>query len=311
MNFDVRQLRAVIAVAEHGSFTRAAMSLNLSQPALTVQVRGLEEALSLRLFDRNTRNVALTRVGRELMPELRRIVRELDALLGETRQLARMTGGIVRIAVLPSFASSVLPDVIAGFRANHPQVGFSLHDVIASGVAELTRAEEVDLGITGGPIEDAELEPLLMSEDRMHAVFPAGHALDDGTSPTLAAVIQHPLVLMSRATSVRAVVDAAIAVEGLTAEIAAEATYMSTAVGMVRAGLGVAILPETAMEIRALPMLRSTLISDKRLARPIYVLKRRGRTLPPASAVFLEHLEAALYDLRRHDRSRSFSVHSR
>lgn len=293
MNFDVRQLRAIIAVAEHGSFTRAAVALHLSQPALTVQVRALEEALGLRLFDRNTRNVALTRVGRELLPELRRILRELDTLLDETRQLALMAGGMVRIAVLPSFASSLLPDVIAGFRALHPEIGFTLRDVIASGVAELTLAEEVDLGVTGGPIEDAELELLLSSVDRMHAVFPAGHALDDGISPTLAAVARHPLVLMSRATSVRAVVDAAIAAEGLAAEIAAEATYMSTAVGMVRAGMGIAILPETAMEIGALPMLRSALIDDPRLARSISVIKRRGRTLPPASAAFLDHLGVA------------------
>lgn len=299
MNFDVRQLRAVIAVAEQGSFTRAAMALNLSQPALTVQVRALEETLGLRLFDRNTRNVALTRVGRELAPELRRILRELDALLDQTRQLARMTGGMVRIAVLPSFASSLLPDVIAGFRALHPEIGFALRDVIASGVAELTLAEEVDLGITGGPIEDAELELLLSSVDRMHAVFPAGHALDNGNQPTLTAVARHPLVLMSRATSVRAVVDAAIAAEGLAAEVAAEATYMSTAVGMVRAGMGVAILPETAMEIGALPMLRSALIDDPRLARCISVIKRRGRTLPPASSAFLEHLGAAFNALER------------
>ena len=299
MNFDVRQLRALIAVAEHGSFTRAALALHLSQPALTVQVRALEEALGLRLFDRNTRNVALTRVGRDLLPELRRILRELDALLDETRQLALMAGGTVRIAVLPSFASSLLPDVISGFRALHPEIGFTLRDVIASGVAQLTLAEEVDLGITGGPIEDAQLELLLSSVDRMHAVFPAGHALDDGTSPTLSAVTRHPLVLMSRATSVRAVVDAAVAAEGLAPDIAAEATYMSTAVGMVRAGMGVAILPETAMEIKALPMLRSALIDDPRLARNISVVKCQGRTLPPASAAFLDHLRVAFDTLEQ------------
>ncbi|MEZ2410137.1 DNA-binding transcriptional LysR family regulator [Bosea sp. OAE752] len=299
MNFDVRQLRAFIAVAEHGSFTRAAAALNLSQPALTVQVRALEEALGLRLFDRNTRNVALTRLGRELLPELQRVLRELEALLDKTRQLARMAGGMVRIAVLPSFASSLLPDVIARFRAQHPEIGFALRDVVASGVTALTLAEEVDLGITGGPFEDAELELMLSSVDRMHAVFPSGHTLDDGTSPSLAAVARHPLVLMSRATSVRAVVDAAVAAEGLVAEVAAEATYMSTAVGMVRAGMGIAILPETAMEIKALPMLRSAPIDDPRLARSISVIKRRGRTLPPASAAFLDHLGVAFDALRQ------------
>lgn len=294
MSFEVRQLRAFVSVAEHGSFTRAAAALNLSQPALTVQIRTLEEGLGLRLFDRDTRNVALTRPGRDLLPELKRILRELDTVLNETRQLARMTGGRVRIAVLPSFASSLLPEVIAEFRASHPDVGFVVRDVIASGVAALTASEEVDLGITGGPIDDPDLEVLLRTVDRMHAVFPEGHMLARSTRVSLAEVAKHPLVLMSPLTSVRAVVDAAIAAAGLRAEVAAEATYMSTAVGMVRAGLGIAILPESAMEIRALPNLRSCLIEDEGLVRNIAVVKRKGRTLPPASSAFLNQLGKAL-----------------
>jgi DNA-binding transcriptional LysR family regulator len=117
MNLDVRQLRAFVTVAECSSFTRAAAGLNLSQPALTVQIRKLEQALGVRLFDRNTRVVALTRNGAELLPTLGRILRDLDGVLAETRQLATMQRGIVRLAVLPSFASGVLPEVIAGFRA--------------------------------------------------------------------------------------------------------------------------------------------------------------------------------------------------
>jgi DNA-binding transcriptional LysR family regulator len=294
MNLDIRQLGSFVMVAEHGSFTRAATALNLSQPALTVQIRMLEAGLGVRLFDRNTRNVALTRAGRDLLPELKRALRELDNVLHRTQQLARMTGGMVRIAVLPSFASGLLPEIIAGFRATHADIGFVVRDVIASGVVALTLAEEVDLGITGGPMEDPYLEVLLRSVDRMHAVFPMGHALDSATPLSLAEVAEHPLVLMSPATSVRAIVDAAIAAAGLQAEVAAEATYMSTAVGMVRAGLGVAILPETAMETRALPTLRSALIDDPGLVREISVIKRRGRTLPPAGSAFLEHMAEAI-----------------
>lgn len=300
MNFDIRQLRAVIAVAEFGSFTRAASALHLSQPALTVQVRTLEQALGLPLFDRNTRSVSPTRAGRELIPELRRLLTGLDGALAQARQSAQIARGIVRIAVLPSAASGILPDVIASFRSSHPAIDFVLRDVIASEVVALTVSEEVDLGITGGIVGTTELDVLLEGTDRMHAVFPAGHPLDRDPRLTLAAVGQYPLILMSRATSVRAVVDAAIAASGLQAQVAAEATYMSTAVGMVRAGLGVAILPETAMEIGALPTIRSALIEGPVLARPVSVVKRRGRTLPPASAAFLAHLRDA-FVLRRQD----------
>lgn len=303
MNFDIRQLRGFVMVAEQGSFTRAAAALNLSQPALTVQVRMLEKELGLRLFDRNTRNVALTRSGRDLLPELKRTLRELDNVLQRTQQLARKTGGIVRIAVLPSFASGLLPEIIAGFRETHPDIGFVVRDVVASGVAELTLAEDVDLGITGGPLEDPYLEIFLRSVDRMHAVFPRGHALDRASPLSLAEVAGYPLVLMSPATSVRAIVDAAISAAGLRAEIAVEATYMSTAVGMVRAGLGVAVLPETAMETRALPTLRSALIDDQSLVRDISVIRRKGRTLPPAGSAFFDYMAEAI---SRSDRLASY-----
>jgi DNA-binding transcriptional LysR family regulator len=291
MNIDVRQLRAFVTVAESGSFTRAAGSLNLSQPALTVQIRKLEEGLGLRLFDRNTRSVALTRSGRELLPALGRILRELDGVVAETRQLSTMQRGIVRLAVLPSFASGVLPEIIADFRRRHAGIGFSIRDVIASRVAELVATGEVDLGLTGGAVLGPDLEILLRGTDRMHAVYPEGHALARRSAIGIAELARHPLVLMDQATSVRQVVDAAFAAARVVPLVGAEVTYMASAVGMVRAGLGVAILPGSAMEVRAERGLRSQRIEGEGFARPIAVVKRRGRTLPPASERFLAELE--------------------
>lgn len=294
MNIDIRQLRAFVTVAESGSFTRAAASLNLSQPALTVQIRKLEEGLGLRLFDRNTRSVALTRSGRELLPALGRILRELDGVVAETRQLSTMQRGIVRLAVLPSFASGVLPETIADFRRRHPGIGFSIRDVIASRVAELVANGEADLGLTGGAVLGPDLEILLRGTDRMHAVYPEGHELARRIAIGIADLAHHPLVLMDQATSVRQVVDAAFAAAGIAPLVGAEVTYMASAVGMVRAGLGVAILPGSAMEVRAERSLRSQRIEGEGFARPIAVVKRRGRTLPPASERFLAELDEVI-----------------
>lgn len=290
MNLDVRQLRAFVTVSECGSFTRAAASLNLSQPALTVQIRKLEEALGIRLFDRNTRMVALTGSGAELLPVLRRILRELDGVLAETRQLSTMQRGIVRLAALPSFASGVLPEVIADFRLRHPGIGFSIRDVIASGVAELVVAGEADLGLTGGVVSELDLEILLRSTDRMHAVYPEAHPLARRRGIRIADLAPYPLVLMDAATSVRQVVDAAFAGAGIEPQVGAEVTYMSSAVGMVRAGLGIAILPGSAMEVRAERSLRSQPLDGGGFVRPIAVVARRGRALPPASQRFLGEL---------------------
>jgi len=286
MNLDVRQLRAFITVAQFGSFTRAAGCLNLSQPALTVQIQKLEDGLGVRLFDRNTRSVSLTRIGRELAPQLGRILSDLDAVVGDTRQLAQGQQGVVRLAVLPSYASGILPEIIAAFRRTNPQVSFVIRDVIASRVAELTRQEQVDLGIIGGALSDPDLEVLHRTQDHMHVVFPDGHKLGNLDFVTIDDIAPLPLVLMDPATSVRAIVDAAFLAAGRQPIVGAEATYMSTAVGMVRAGLGVAILPGSAMEVHAEQTLRSRLLNAANFARQIALIKRSGRTLPPVSESF-------------------------
>ena len=294
MNIDVRQIRAFLAVARYESFTRAAQVLNLSQPALTVQIRNLESALGLKLLDRNTRTVGLTRMGRELLPARQRIIGDLDAVLSEARDLAGERHGVVRLAALPSQASGFLPEVIARFRKANPRMSFVINDTVASGIVRQVREETVDLGLTGGRIFDDELDILHVSQDRMHVVFPKEHPLAQVGQVTSDALGQHPLVLMHPSTSVRALVDAAFAAAGLTVVIAAEPTYMTTAVGMVRAGLGVAILPGSAMEVRAETGLASRPIDGAAFVRDVSLIKRSGRTLPPASESFAQALIDAM-----------------
>jgi DNA-binding transcriptional LysR family regulator len=294
MDPDIRQIRAFAAVAQLGSFTRAASRLHLSQPALTVQIRNLEDALGVRLLDRNTRTVALTRIGRELLPAFERILRDLDAVVAGARDLAAQRHGIVRLAALPSFAAGVLPEIIARFREEHPKISFVIHDVIASGVIAEVREEQVDLGLTGGRNMDPDIEALHITRDHMHVVYPVAHPIGDAERIDVEALARHPLILMHPATSVRAVVDAAFLADGRLPIIAAEATYMSTAVGMVRAGLGVAILPGSAMEVRAERALNSRPVDDPRFTREVSLIKKADRTLPPAAESFARRLVEAL-----------------
>src|SRR3954453_14871843 len=165
MDLSLRQIRAFVSVAHLKSFTRAAALLHLSQPALTVQIRRLEEALGVKLLDRNSRTVELTRVGRELAPVLQRLLRELDSVVIDTHDLATKRYGVVRIAALPSVAAGLLPDVIATFRDANPRVNFVLKDVIASRVLSLVRSEEVDLGVLGGDLAELDIEIVCAAQD--------------------------------------------------------------------------------------------------------------------------------------------------
>jgi len=294
MDLNLREIRAFVAVAQTGSFTRAAARLNVSQPALTVQIRRLEETLGARLFDRNSRMVTLTSVGRELLPVLHKSLADMQRVLDDARALGDGSRGTVRIACLPSFAAGRLPALIRDFRAEAPGVTFEIRDVVASMVNQLVRAGEFDLGVTGGEVTDAELEILHSAQDRLMVVCPRAHPLAKKRRVAAADLAGYPLVLTAAGTSVRAIVDTAFDEAGRTPDIACEPTYMMTAVAMVRAGLGITILPGSAPEIRAERELVGRPIDDRRFVRPIALIKKRARTLPPVALAFAEALKGVL-----------------
>jgi DNA-binding transcriptional LysR family regulator len=294
MNISLRQIRAFVAVARTSSFTRAADVLHLAQPTLTVQVRNLEEALQLRLFDRDTRTVSLTRVGQELLPVFQRMLRDLDSVVVDAHEIAAMRRGVVRIAALPSIAAGLLPETIQSFRQKHLGASFVVRDVIADKVIEHLGSEDVDLAIMGGDIKHRGVDILLDVADKMHLVFPADHPIGRQADLSMEDLANLPLVLMDPATSVRTVVDAAFLKGGFVIRPTCEPIYMMTAVAMVRAGLGLTILPASAREINVEPTLRSRPIDLPDFSRSITVIKKSGRTLPPLSQAFAEHLMGAM-----------------
>lgn len=287
MDLNLRDIRAFVTVANAGNFTRAAARLHLSQPALTVQIRRLEETVGARLFDRNSRTVALTQTGRELLPLLQRSLDDMERVLRDARALGDGSSGTVRLACLPTFAASALPDLIQAFRKRVPQAQFQIRDVVASTVNALVRNEEADIGLTGGDTFDAALEVLVQGADRLVVVCPKDHALARKRRVSVSDVAASPLVLTAQGTSVRSVVDAALEQAGCAPEIACEPTYMMTAVAMVRGGLGVTILPATAREVLAERDLVAKPIDDPSFVRPIALIRKRGRTLPRVAEAFV------------------------
>lgn len=290
MDLNLRQIRTFLTVAQSGSFTRAADVLHLAQPTLTVQIRRLEEALQVKLFDRNTRSVSLTRVGRELLPVFERMVGDLDVVISDTRDIAAMRRGVVRIAALPSMAAGILPLTIKSFRELHSGASFVVRDAVASRVAGMVRDEEVDIGIMGGMRRGADLDVLFEKQERLLAVFPEDHWLATCGSIGIDEIAACPIVMLDPSTSIRNVVESAFLEAGKTINTACEATYMMTAVGMVSGGLGVTILPETSLEISAFKGIKTSRIEGDSFMRAVSVIAKTGRTLPPLSKLFADRL---------------------
>lgn len=287
MNVNLDHLEAFISIVKLGSFTRAARLLHVSQPALTVQVHQLEETLGVRLLDRNTRSVQPTQIGKDLAPVVERLLQEIQTVVVSTRELSVKSRGVVRIASLPSISSTILPTAIARFRRDYPGISVKLKDVVSERALAMVKAEEVDFGIGHLDDPDPEIRLTVLFTDRMNVIFPSDCPLGQKRALDLNDLAGFPLILMQPESSVRRLVDRALNSIRRRPEPAYEVTYMSTAVGMVKAGLGVTILPSSALEMGELTGLRSRVIRHPVLIREIGVIEKSGRSPSPAAESFL------------------------
>jgi len=290
----LRQMRAFLTIVRLGSFTGAARQLHLTQPALTVQLRQLEQALGVRLLDRTTRTATPTRIGAEFARALAPLLAELDTVLERVQDHAALRTGRVDLATLPSLASTVLPEVIARLRVSSPGLRVRMREAVTGPVGEMVRAGLVDFGIGGSVKEDGELEVQHLFDDPLLLIFPREHPLAARRSVTLHQLLEVPLLLPEPNSGIRHAVDHAFAAAGLPMEPAQEAVSTGTLVGMVRAGLGLGVLPSTAVEMQVIPDLRALPIGDPPLTRPIALVRRAGRSLSPAAEAFLATLRECL-----------------
>ena len=294
MDFTLRQLRAFATIARLRSFTRAAQVLHTTQPALSAQIRELEDALGVRLFDRNTRSVAPTRAGADLLPVVEQVLGALASVAARAEDVASRHTGRVVVAALPSLAATLLPGVIATMAARHPGIGVIVRDALAERTLGAVRAGDVDLALTSAPPHDRELVFAPLLADRMMAVMPRTHRLARTKVLRLVDLLATPLVLMDRESSVRRLVDAASASVGRLATPAYEVAFMATAIGLVRAGLGATLLPSSAAELREATGLCVREVDEPRIERPLGLLTQRQRGASPAVEAFVAILGEAL-----------------
>ena len=297
MHVTLGQIRAFVTVASTRSFTRAADALSLSQPALTSRVRQFEEALGLRLFDRDTRSVELTNLGRDLLPKFRRLIAEFETAVVNARDSVSRVRGVIKLACLPSCAASLLPPIIRDFTREEPGITFVVRDVLNDAVPSMVRSSDVDFGLAVLDERQSDLEWTRLFSDHLHVIYRVGDPAAARESSTATALAGRPLILMARGSSVREIVDEAFASAGVTAFPTCEVNYMSTAVALVQAGLGISILPSSAIELKSQTDVRSQPIEEAGFAREIALVKRKGSALHPTAESFIEKLAAAAGEL--------------
>ena len=298
-DLSARQLRAFVALADQRNFTRAAQSCHLSQPAFSALIRTLEDAMGTRLFDRDTRSVQLTPEGRLFDGAARRLLDDMQGVIGDLSDHIERRKGRVSIAALPSLAAGWLPAILAEFMQAWPGISVELHDALSDACIAQLRNHQADfvLAASGaGPAASGDLRGRKLCSDRFHLVCRADHPL--ATVPRLSArqLAPWPFIQMSRNSSVRQSLDAALHPLRLNAVF--EVEHLATVMGLVEAGVGISVVPALTL----FHFKRDTLVTRPLpvagLTRTIYLVQRREGSLSVAAQTLHDLIVERMGSLR-------------
>jgi DNA-binding transcriptional LysR family regulator len=255
MNIELRQLRYFVAVAEEMHFGRAALRLHMTQPPLSQTIQSLEASLGTPLFYRTQRSVSLTPAGLALLPEARRILLQAEGLSDIAHRAASGESGRLSLAFVSTADYSVLPPFLREFRERYPQVQIDLREATSDVQLEELLQGRIDVGLLIPPLPDkakTELEYASVLSEPLILAAPKGlKALRGKSSIALKTLTDMPLIIFPRRIA-PAFHDAILACfhdAGLTPRIGQEAIQMQTIVGLVSAGMGIALVPQSVSNL--------------------------------------------------------------
>lgn len=247
MYLEISELNSFAVLAEELHFGRASNRLFLSQPALSKQIRRLESKVGGQLFARTRRKVELTEAGRVLLPYAERILQEAETALSVSKQAVEGLAGTLRIGFGIASVFDILPRTVVRFRKAFPLVGLQMQDMTTPSQVESLLDGRIDIGILRLPVVHAELDSLLL--DREHFVAVTSKSVQYNKKEGLACLRDAPFILFDSITFL----DRAFTLcrrAGFTPRVVQEANEIFTILNLVRAGLGVSLLPSAAMKMR-------------------------------------------------------------
>ncbi len=282
-----RQLQAVLAVADYGSFIAAAAFLKTSQPALTRSIKRIEHLLGVALFERSTRRVHITAAGREFIAVAERMLNDLRITVHSMREIADEQRGQVIVSSIMSVANGALPRIAGLYRKDRPGVEIHVREGVHGTVLEDVRSGIADFGITYVDDLPDGLDTVRLGSEAFKVVLPKNHALAKRRTLPLSALDGIALVSLPNDSRTRRIIDAAAAAKGITLRHAVTVTQFATTMSFVRAGVGLAIVPgSAASDLPHLGLIARPLTAPV-LRRELGVISLRGRALSPAAAGLL------------------------
>jgi LysR family transcriptional regulator, carnitine catabolism transcriptional activator len=294
VNFTLRQLRAFLLVAQHGSFSRAATALFITPSGLSLLIRELETQLGIRLFDRTTRNVALTNSGRELLSVVQRTLQELDSATSQVGRSAIEADLYLSVGAPLFICTTVLPQVIKEFRAYRPGLRFQLFDSDAPAILEKVESGTLDMGLGLFFRHLPGVRRKALWRFSLMVIRPDIGAPSRRATTTWSALKDEKLISLQAAAPLQQLVDKQLAQAGVVQQPVLALNYIHAIIAMVEVGEGVGIVPTYALSA-----CHGRRIVTSRLINPVvhldfYQIRKAGRKLPPVAEEFTSFLQSYL-----------------
>ena len=299
MNVTLRQMRAFVEVVRSGGFTAASKRLHLTQSATSLLVRELEGQLGLQLLDRSTRRLALTEAGSEFLRSSARILVDVDEAVLQAQDLLEMRRGRVTVAAPPVLASTLLPDVIAEFEAQHPAITVRMADVPVDQIVLQVQSGEADFGVGVFPSQEIDLDRMALLEHALGAMVPSAWPLAKRRRELRwADLADQRMIVMSDSTGFPKLIDPLLYSAGVAIKPRFEVHYLWSAIGLAEAGLGIAIVPAYAGLLVRSNRVRFRVLQEPIVQRKIELITHPGRSLSPSARAFRDCLAARCKELQ-------------
>ena len=297
MNVTVKQVRLFIEVARSLSFARAAEAMHLSQPAVSLAIQNLEQAIGGKLFARSTRSLELTPEGQAFFPTATRLLNEWEEALDDVNNLFTMQRGKLNMAVMPSFSTNVLPDLVRQYHQLYPQVNLSIQNIVMDDAIESVRKGRNELAISFASENMNGLNFTPLYDVTFMAVY-SDHFLpnlkDVNLTDNWSALFDLPMVAMDKDSTVRRWLDETSQAQGLQSKIVAEVNQLDSLGQLVSMGIGVGIVPSLCADQMTQMGLHMQKISGEILRQPVGVVTKNQSPLSAAGKGMVELLKDSL-----------------
>jgi LysR family transcriptional activator of glutamate synthase operon len=285
---DLRQLRYLVALAEERNFTRAAAREHIAQPALSQQIRKLEDEVGIALVERSTRRMSITAAGELLVDRARRMLAELEAAQAELQALRGLRGGHVTLGAMHTMGPIDVSLILAIFHERYPEVELTVREMSSEELAEMLRVDELDLAFLSVTerIESHGLGLHQLISEELVVVVPADHSLAGRTEIRMAELRDEQFIAYREGARLRELLSAAGEQAGFEPAVMLESNESQRIRRLVGRRMGVAILPRSDAEGHETEVAVARLV-EPMLHRDITLAWRAQRRLPPAAAAFL------------------------